>query len=76
MGYTQKTRPIKTSMLQCNMTTVNLDCKDKDIYDIIDWCEQEIGTDKWTFANQFPSHTWQFGFPSPEQATLFRLKWR
>jgi hypothetical protein len=58
------------------MTTVNLDCENKDIYDIIDWCEKEIGIDKWTFKGQFPSHVWQFGFPSAQQATLFRLRWQ
>lgn len=63
-------------MLQSSMTTVTLDCENKDIYDIIDWCEREIGVDRWSFNSQFPNYHWQFHFPTAEQATFFRLKWQ
>jgi len=76
MGYAQTARPIKTTMLQCDMTSITLDCTDKDIYDIIDWCEREIGIDAWSFSSGFPSHCWTFRMPTPEGATLFCLRWQ
>jgi hypothetical protein len=77
MGNAQTARPIKTTMLQCSMTSITLDCTDKDIYDIIDWCEREIGIDAWSFSNNgFPSHVWTFRMPTPEGATLFCLRWQ
>ena len=63
-------------MLQYSMTNVTLDCSNKDIFDIIDWCDREIGIDAWSFRSQFPSDMWSFDFPTPESATLFRLRWR
>jgi len=76
MGNAQTARPIKTSMLQSSMTSITLDCTDKDIYDIIDWCEREIGIDAWSFSSGFPSHRWTFQMPTPEGATLFCLRWQ
>lgn len=58
------------------MTTVTLDCKDKNVFNIIDWCDSHFGMDCWNWASQFPSYRYTFTFETDEQATHFRLRWQ
>jgi hypothetical protein len=57
------------------MNSITLDCKDKNVYDIINWCcvHYEDGFD---YNSQFPSYRWTFTFNDPKDLTLFQLRWQ
>jgi hypothetical protein len=58
------------------MTTITIDCKNKNIYDIIEWCNDQFGADRWNWRSQFPSHRYDFVLPTEQAAMHFRLKWQ
>jgi hypothetical protein len=57
------------------MNSITLDCKDKNVHDIINWCctHYEEGFD---YNSQFPSYRWTFKFNTPQDLTLFQLRWQ
>jgi hypothetical protein len=57
------------------MTSITLDCKQKNVGDIIEWCYRHCG-DGFDFETQFPSYRWVFKFGSPQDLTLFQLRWQ
>jgi hypothetical protein len=57
------------------MNSITLDCKYKNLYEIIAWCTKHFGTD-FDYRSEFPSYRWVFSFPSTEDLTLFQLRWQ
>jgi len=47
--------------------------KPNQIENIIHWCNQHFGSDKWNFITNFPSYHWRFYLPDSRSETLFRL---
>lgn len=45
------------------------------IRQVIHWCDENIGSDKWNFIAGFPSYHWRFYLPDSTSETLFRLRW-
>ena len=57
------------------MNSITLDCKTKEVGDIIAWCYEHFG-DHFTFESQFPSYRWVFNFQTSKELTLFQLRWQ
>jgi hypothetical protein len=57
------------------MTTVTLDCKNKNIPEIIEWCNSQFGAAQWNWRSQFPSYRYDFILPTEQAATHFKLRW-
>lgn len=58
------------------MTSITLDCKDKNVVDIIHWCDSNFGESTWDFYCAFPSYRWTFTVPSEQAANWLKLKWQ
>ena len=58
------------------MNSITLDCKTKEVGDIIAWCYEYFGGDHFTFESQFPSYRWVFNFHNSKELTLFQLRWQ
>jgi hypothetical protein len=58
------------------MNSITLDCKTKEVGDIIAWCYEHFGGDHFTFKSQFPSYRWVFNFHNSKELTLFQLRWQ
>lgn len=56
------------------MTSITLDCKNKNVYDIIAWCDNHFGTN-WSWRSQFPSYRYDFNLPDEQAVMHFRLRW-
>ena len=57
------------------MNSITLDCKTKEVGDIITWCYKHFG-DRFDYQSQFPSYRWVFTFNTPTDLTLFQLRWQ
>ena len=57
------------------MNSITLDCKNKNMDEIIPWCFEHYGNN-FDYQSQFPSYRWTFSFPTTEDLTLFQLKWQ
>lgn len=57
------------------MTTITIDCKNKNIPEIIEWCNDQFGAGHWDWRSQFPSYRYDFILPTEQAATHFRLRW-
>ena len=57
------------------MTSITLDCKQKNVGDIITWCYAHF-SDGFDFESQFPSYRWVFKFKNDRDLTLFQLRWQ
>ena len=57
------------------MNSITLDCKNKNMDEIIPWCLEHFGND-FDYRSQFPSYRWVFSFPTVEDLTLFQLRWQ
>jgi len=56
------------------MTDITLDCKNKNVWDIIKWCNAHFQTNyNWTC--QWPNTVYTFQLPTQESAILFGLRW-
>lgn len=58
------------------MTSITLDCSNKNLFDIINWCDEHVGEDNWEWVSQFPSYRYIFQLPSEEVAVWFKLTWQ
>ena len=57
------------------MTSITLDCKNKNIDEIITWCNRQFGEHGWDWRSQFPSYRYDFMLPSEQAAMHFKLRW-
>ena len=57
------------------MTPVKINCQNKDVYGMIDWCNKQFNSD-WDWASQFPSYWYTFTLPTPEAASWFLMQWQ
>jgi hypothetical protein len=57
------------------MNSITLDCKNKNLDEIIPWCFEHYGKD-FDYRSEFPSYRWVFTFPTKEDLTLFQLRWQ
>ena len=58
------------------MNSVTINCENKDVVEIIEWCDNHVGLKRWDWVSQFPSYRYTFTFDTAEQATHFRLRWQ
>ena len=60
------------------MANITIDTRDKNIYEIVDWCNKMYGVSGWNFESLFPTTRYRFFLPDniPESLTWFRLRWR
>ncbi len=47
----------------------------KDAYDAIRWASSKFGQSSFQVRHTWPSDRWCFSFNTPDQASLFALKW-
>lgn len=57
------------------MNSITLDCKNKNLDEIIPWCFKHYGKD-FDYRSEFPSYRWVFTFPTAKDLTLFQLRWQ
>ena len=57
------------------MTTVTLDCKNKNVHEIISWCDHQFPK-SWDWRSQFPSYRYDFILPDEQAAMHFKLRWQ
>lgn len=58
------------------MTSIILSGKKNDIANVIEWCQETFGNDKFkTSIYDFTANTWTFSFYNPNNATLCKLRW-
>jgi hypothetical protein len=57
------------------MNSITLDCKNKNVNDIISWCLKQY-RNGFDYRSEFPSYRWVFTFNTPEDLTLFQLRWQ
>lgn len=57
------------------MNSITIDCKNKNLDRIIPWCIEHYGDD-FDYRSEFPSYRWVFDFKTPEDLTLFQLRWQ
>jgi hypothetical protein len=58
------------------MNSVTVDCKDKNLYEIIEWCNDQYEPNKWEWRSQFPSYRCDFILPDEQSAMHFKLRWQ
>lgn len=56
------------------MNSVTIDGNRVSTYEAIMWASKNFGHN-FHVQHEFPGWAWRFDFDSPEQATLFALKW-
>ena len=56
------------------MTDITLDCQNRNVYAIIEWCNTHYHSD-WAWQNQWPNTRYTFSLPTESAATLFGLRW-
>ena len=56
------------------MTTITLDCKNRNVYNIIEWCNSHFKKD-YDWQCQWPNTVYTFQLPSEQAAVLFGLRW-
>jgi hypothetical protein len=57
------------------MTSITLDCKNKNVHEIIEWCDHQF-PNAWDWRSQFPSHRYDFILPDEQAAMHFKLRWQ
>jgi hypothetical protein len=56
------------------MTHITLDCRNKNVYAIIDWCNTHY-RGNWDWHCDWPNTRYTFSLPSDQAASLFGLRW-
>ena len=56
------------------MTDITLDCKNQNVYAIIEWCNNHFNSN-WDWYCDWPNTIYTFQLPSDRAATLFGLRW-
>jgi len=56
------------------MTEITLDCKNRNVYAIIEWCNEHF-KDTWDWRSNWPNPVYHFQLPSEQAAVLFGLRW-
>ena len=56
------------------MTDITLDCKNQNVYAIIEWCNNHFNSN-WDWHCDWPNTRYTFQLPSDRAATLFGLRW-
>lgn len=68
-----KTNTIKEDL---DMTYIRLNGTTDQHIDALDWLEHNISKGAWNFVPNWPSNCITYNFQRPEDAMIFRLRWK